>query len=896
MSPWRQLIRGVRALLNRRKTDGEIADEVESYLSESARDFEAAGLSCEEAKRAARRDLGSTTAVREEVRSYGWENAITSAVSDARYAARRLWGTPGFTVVCVLTLALGIGASTAIFSVVEGVLLKPLPYPRSERVVALRHTAPGIHIADLNMAASLYFTYSTESRAFQNVAMWTPGTVSITGSGTPEQMAALAVTHEFLSVLGVAPETGRGFMQGDDNPSGESVVMLSDGYWRARYGGAHSVVGRRIRVDGLERTIVGVLPRSFQFMDREATMLLPLRMRRADVQLISFCCQGVARMKPGVSLAQANADVARMLPIAAKEFPINRGFSPNAFAEARIAPRVRLLKDVWLGEVGKTLWVLLGAVGLMLLIACSNVANLLLVRVDGRRQELAVRKALGAGWGRLTRELLMESLWLSGVGGFLGLGLAFGGVRLVTAEGMGHLPRVHEVGIDPAVLAFAFVVSVLTGVVFGLTPAMKKAGTDVAAELRGGGRAQSSSRERNRTRGLLVVLQVGLAVVLVVGSGLMIRTFQALRHVDPGFAQADTLQTFQVSILPTQAKEDVRAIRMEEEILRKVEAIGGTAAVGIINDLPMEGGSNDPIYVQDQAVHQRSVPPVRRFKYVSPGYFAAVGTRLVAGRDLTWKETYDELPVALVSENLAREFWGDPQAAIGKRIRSSLKDDWREVIGVVADVRDNGVNEQAPSIVYWPLLQKNFESAATFTIRDVRFVMRSQWAGSLRLVPELRRAVASVNGSLPIADVKTLQSVYDRSLALTSFASSLLIIAGGMSLILGLVGLYGVLSYAVAQRTREIGIRLALGASLGDVTGMFLGYGLRLAGVGAVSGLAAALLLTRLMQSLLYGVSSADPFTYGAAFGGIIVAAALASYLPARRATKVDPVVALRAE
>jgi putative ABC transport system permease protein len=896
MSFWRQIVRGLRALTRRQSADREIAEEVESYLEESRASLTAAGISEDEARRLTQREFGNATFLREQVRSYGWENAVAVPLLDLRYAARRLRANPGFTAICVLTLALGIGASTAIFSVIEGVLLKPLPYPQGERIVALWHTAPGINIKELNLAVSLYFTYSEENRVFQDVGMWTPDTASITGVAEPEEVPVLLVTHRFLPVLGVQPVLGRQFSAADDDPNSPRTVMLSHGYWKSRFGGDRSLIGRRIMMDGNAVEIVGVLPPSFQFLDRKISLLMPLRFNRAGVRLISFCCQGVARLKPGVTLAQANADVARMLVLAPLKFPMNPGFSATMFADARIAPTLRPLKEFLVGNIGNTLWVLMGTVGMVLLIACANVANLLLVRADGRRQELAIRAALGAGLGRIARELLLESALLGITGGALGLALAAAALRLLAASDVANLPRVHEISIDSVVVAFTLAVSLGAGLLFGLIPVFKYARPHLSGALRGGGRSLSLSRERHRARSLLVMLQVALAVVLLVASGLMIRTFQALRRVDPGFSGAEQVATLRISIPQKQVPEPERAIRMEEEILRKMEALGGVSAAAIMNVLPMEGGSNNPIYVEDQAGHEGAIPPIRRYKFISPGYAAAMGSRLIAGREFTWNETYNRMPVALVSENMAREVWHDPRAALGKRIRSTLKDDWREVVGVVADLSDDGIDRKAPAIVYWPLLMKNFGATDTNVVRSIAFLIRTPRAGSATLLREVEQAVASVNPNLPVADVKTMGVVYHRSLARTSFTLVLLAIAGGMALLLGIVGIWGVISYSVAQRTREIGIRLALGAPVQGVTGMFVRHGMGLSCIGAACGLVAALALTRLMKSLLYEVSPADPVTYVAVAAGLIVTASLASYLPARRATRIDPVEALRVE
>lgn len=895
MSLWRQFTRGVSVLADRRAADREVAEEIDHYLQEVTAGFVAKGLSPDDARRAARLELGSQTAVREQVRGYGWENAVETSFSDLRHAVRRLFGNPGFTAVSVLTLALGIGASTAIFSVIDGVLLKPLPYSHPEQLVALLHTAPGIHIEELNLAASLYFTYSEENRVFQDVGMWSSDSWTVTGMAEPEEVPGLSVSKRFLAVLGVRPALGRGSTASDENPNGEGTVILSDGYWRSRFGGDPSVLGRRILLDGNAHAVIGVLPSSFQFMDRKLSVLVPFRLNRADIRLISFCCQGIARLKPGVTLADANADVARMLPMAPSKFALNPGWSRNAFAEARIAPRLRLLKDVLVGDIGNTLWVLMGTVAIVFSIACANVANLLLVRADGRRHELAVRAALGARWGRIARELLLESGLLGFAGGVLGLALAYCAVRVLVASELLDLPRIRQISVNPTISVFTLVGSLASGLLFGLLPVFRYGRPHLSAGLRSEGRSLTGSKERHRARSLLVVVQVALAVVLLVGSGLMIRTFRALRNVDPGFSGATEIETVRVDIPETQVKEGEHAIRMEGEILRKIEALTGVSRVAIINVIPLEGGSNDPILAERQPQREGAIRTVRRFKFLSPGYISAVGSRLIAGRDLTWTELYNQMPVALVSENLARELWHGPGAAIGKRIRVTLKDDWREVIGVVADLHDNGIDQEAPTIVYWPLLQKNFEGGDS-AVRSVAYVIRTRRAGSAGLRQEIQRAVATVNPNLPLADVKTLESVYERSLARTSFTLALLAIAGTMALLLGVVGIYGVISYAVSQRTREVGIRLALGASIHDVITAFVCHGLVMSGIGAVSGLAAALVLTRLMKSLLFGVSPTDPVTYIAASAALMLSAIVGSYLPARRVTRVDPVQALRAD
>ncbi|MGH9411431.1 MAG: FtsX-like permease family protein, partial [Vicinamibacterales bacterium] len=560
-------------------------------------------------------------------------------------------------------------------------------------------------------------------------------------------------------------------------------------------------------------------------------------------------------------------------------------------------PALRPLKDEIVGDVGSVLWVLMGTIGIVLLIACANVANLLLVRTDGRQQELAIRAALGAGWARIGRELMTESVILGLCGGIVGLGLAYGGVRLLIALAPANLPRVSEIGIDGPVLLFSLVLSIVAGVLFGSVLIAKYARPRVATELRAGGRSMSSSRERQRARNVLVVAQIALAMVLLVGSGLMIRTFQALRHVQPGFTHPEEVLTMRITIPSATVKDAAATMRMQQSMLDKIAAIPGVTSVGLTNAVPMDGGHwTDPIYADDKQYAEGKLPALRRFRLISPGLLHTLGSTLLAGRDFTWDDVYQLHPVALVSENLARELWGSPTAALGRSIRESMKTPWRQVIGVVADVRDDGVDQKAPTTAYFPTFMHDFEGDAVSIRRSPAFVIRSRRAGSSSLLRDVGQAVWSMNPNLPLANVRTLQEIYQKSLARTSFALIMLSIAGAMALLLGVAGIYGVISYAVSQRRREIGIRVALGARPQQVTRLFLGQGLRLAVVGAVLGLAGAVALMRLMGSLLFGVSAVDPITYAGVAIGLVAIALLACYVPAVRATAVSPVEALRAE
>ncbi|MDE3199251.1 MAG: FtsX-like permease family protein, partial [Acidobacteriota bacterium] len=548
-------------------------------------------------------------------------------------------------------------------------------------------------------------------------------------------------------------------------------------------------------------------------------------------------------------------------------------------------------------DIGPVLWVLMGTIGAVLLIACANVANLLLVRAEGRHHELAIRSALGAGRGRIARDLLTESIGLGLAGGILGVGVAYGTIRLLIAIAPSSLPRLNDISLDPVVFVFALAISLLAGLLFGILPVWKYAGVRLGTGLREGGRALSQSRERHRARSVLVVVQVALALVLLISSGLMIRTFQALRGVKPGFTNPDQVLTLFVTIPDAQVKEDERAARMDQEIRDRLASIAGVQSVALSSTIPLTGdGSSDVLFVEDHPIAEGKIPPIRRYKFISPGWFGTIGNRIVAGRDLTWTDLYDYRPVAMVSENFAREYWGDPARALGKRIREGMKDNWTEIVGVVGDSYDDGVNQKPPSVIYWPMLMKQFWGNKTFVQRTMGFAIRSPRVGSPAFLDEVRKAVWSVSSESPLAHVRTLEEVYSKSMARTSFTLIMLAIAGGMALILGVVGIYGVISYSVSQRQREIGIRMALGARQGSVKTMFVRHGLILAAIGVCFGLAAAAGLTRLIRSMLFGVTAIDPITYGLVSIGLVAAAMLASYLPARRASAVNPIETLRAE
>ena len=817
--------------------------------------------------------------------------------SQLRQIVRRLWRAPVFTIITLITLAAGVGANIAVFSVIEGVLLKPLPYPHPESLVGIWHTAPGLNLDEVNMAPSNYFIYREQNRTFQDIGIYQGDSVSVTGHGNPEQVQALDVTDGVLPVLGLPPVLGRWFNHTDDIPSGPDTVMLSYEYWQKRFGSDPSIVGQSIRVDGKARQVIGVMPKEFRFLDWEQpSLFLPLRLDRSKTLLGQFSYEGVGRLRPGVTMQEANADVARMWPIAMESFPPPPGFSIDLFKKARLGPKVRPLSIDVIGDVGKLLWVLMGSIGVVLLIACANVANLLLVRAEGRHHELAVCSALGASPWRIAKQFLLESAVLGALGSALGLVLAWGALRLLVALGPAGLPRLHDIGIDLNVLVFTLGVALFCSLLFGSIPALRYAGARVGTGLRES-RTTSQGRERHRTRNTLVIIQVSLAFVLLICSGLMIRTFRALIHVDAGYDTAAKIQTVRLGIPEADVPKDDDVLRMQQAIVRKIETIPGVESVSFGGSVPMDGnGWHDPVYAEDRSYAGSAMPPLREFIFGAPGYLKTLGIPLVAGRDFTWDETFQKLPVGIVSENFAREYWGSAQNALGKHIRVSSKDDWREIVGVIGDVHSDGMSKEAPTVAYWPTSVAHFESNLVTIRRFVVFTIRTPRAGSESLMKDVRQAVWSVDANLPLTSIHTQDYYFQKSISRTSFTLVMLLIAASIALLLGIVGLYGVIAYSASQRTREIGIRIALGAQRNSITAMFVRQGLVLAGSGIVCGLLLAFVATQFLKSLLFQVNPADPLTYLLACIALCGAATLASYLPSRRTAAVNPVDALRGE
>ncbi len=864
---------------HRADADAEQREELEFYVDLTADEYIARGMEPSAARAAAQRKLGNTAHIREEVYRMNTFTFLEGVLRDARHAVRMLRTRPGFSVAALFSLALGIGANTAIFSVMNAVLIRPLPYPRSDALVGVenRLVIQGQVFEDADLSPAMYLACRQYARAFENFGVWTTGAATVTGQGDPEQLVAVTVTQGVLPALAIQPHMGVWFSNQDDSPGTLETVILSYGYWQRKFGGDPQAIGRTLVVDFIPRQVIGVMPRAFRVAKVSPDILLPQRFPASGAK-DEFSYAGIARLKPGVTLALANQDLARVWKSWGETAGVTR-----MMEMLRIQPNLRPLKKDVVGDFGPVLTFLMAALGLVLLLVCANVANLVLVRAQSRRQEFAIRAALGAGWGRIARELLVESLTLGVLGGALGLVFAYIGLRVLVTEGPANLPRLAEISLDGTALAFVLGCSVASSLLFGFAAVLQSGRPGRIESTRGSTQAARQLRAQN----VLVATQVALAFLLLVASGLMIRSFVALRSVTPGFTHPEWIQTVRISIPQALAPEPEQALRMQYEMIGRLSAIPGVTAVGFGRGLPLEPEYHNGIVVAVEGkTAPDQMPPNRAFRSLSPGLLAAQGTRLVAGRDFSWQDVFDQRNVALISENMARENWGDARSALGKRIRFGRDGVWNEIVGVAENVYADGVNQPAPATVY----------AHVNGSRGITVAIRSERTGAEGFLREIAAQIHAVNPNLPLARVRTLNDVYRLSMAQTSFALVLLGIAGAMSVTLAIVGVYGILAFAVAQRRHEVGIRLALGAEPRAVKWLFLRKGLVLNCIGGIVGLALAAGLSRWMASLLFGVKPLDPLTYLASGAVISAAAMTASYIPARRAASVDPMETLRGE
>lgn len=820
-----------------------------------------------------------------------------------RYAWRSLRRAPVFTITATLTLALGVGAVTAIFSVVNAVILRPLSYPESERLVALGHTAPGIKMGEVGQSLGTYFTYRRESRAFESLGMWTVESMSLAdpaGGALPERLRTVLMTPSVFPVLRIPALHGRTFTDDEGLPGGAAVVLLAEDFWRRRFGADRSIVGRTLHLDGRSVEVVGIMPGAFQFPDARTQAWLPLRMDPAATEAGGFNYSGIARLAQGATLEGAQADVKRALARVAEFYPTLAPGMPMAgvMQSTRLAARVRPLIDDVIGPFGRVLWVVAATAGLVLLVACANIANLLLVRAEGRQRELTVRAALGAGEGRVLAYFVGESVVLALIGGALGVLLAVAGVALLVRNGPEELPRLAEVTVDGVALAFGLVAALVASLLATLLPAWRQRRVNLAAMLREGGRAGTAGRARQRSRGVLVGAQVALAMVLLAGSGLLARSVLRLRAVRPGF-DASQLLTFRVDLPRSTYRTSADLVRFQRELELRLAALPGVRAVGATSKLPLmiEGSNLNPLMREDRPLAPDELLPLVTLVRASPDYFRTMGIPLVAGRSFTAGDAQSPFEI-LVSRNMAAEHWGDStgRGALGQRLKG-LNDATYTVVGVVETVLDSSLSAPPLSHAYFPIVP----AADTGKDRDLigmstlSFVVRT--AGDpLPLAAVARRAVADLDPALPVYHLRAMDEVVARSYARLTFTLVVLAVAAGAALVLGAVGLYGVVAYIVSLRSREIGVRIALGAQPGAVGRSVARQGVSLALAGAGAGLVLFLLTARVLRVFLFGVEPTDPVTLVVVTMTLVVVAAAASWVPARRAARIDPVEAMRAD
>ena len=874
----------------------DVDDEIRFHLEMRAQEFIERGLAPDAAQRAALESFGDVAAIGAECRTQHSRRAgerarrewLHRVVLDTVCTVRGLRKHPGFTFATVLTLALGIGATAAVFSVVDDVLLRPLPYPDSDRLVSVFFTAPGLGYDAMPLSDAAYRYLRDGQRSSSEMALADGEDMNLTGGGEPVRVAGARVTPGLFTLLRITPAIGRAFTAADGEPGAEPVVILSHSLWTDRFGGEAGVLGRIVSVDGVARRVIGIAPRELELPEPTTRIWIPFAIDPAHLSPGNFSYLCFARLKAGETLTSATADLQRLVTHIGDVIP---DLTPEVLREARFAPVVQPLKERTVGDLRRPLWIIFGTGTLVLLIACANVANLFLVRADGRARELALRTALGASRNDVAFLILGESLLLALAGGALGLGLSVIGVRALVALTPATIPRLEAIGLDARILLFTLGVSILAGLLFGSAPLLRRRAGVLSAALNEGARPTTAGRERGPARSVLVAVQVALALVLLVGAGLMVQSFRAMRQVDPGF-RPDGVLTFEVALSRADYPGGTRAAIFWRELAARMRALPGVRSAAVTNSLPLGTDMlNGQISIENRATPP-GVRPTAERKYVSPGYFETLGIPVLQGRALDSRDAADGFHGVVVNRAFARHWWPNGDA-LGARIRESSSDPLYEIVGVVGDVRFRSLEQEPGDAVYFPILAGS--AATPDAPRHVAVVIRS--TGDLDALAVAARAqLHELDAKLPIADMQSLRSLVNRSMARTSFVLVLLGIAAGVALLLGMVGIYGVIAYLVSQRRREIGVRMALGATAHDIRAMVVRQGLLLAALGTAAGLMAALALSRLLGSLLYGVDAADPATYAAVLVALLGVATLASYLPARRASAVDPTEALRGE
>ena len=882
----------LKQLTSRRKLQSELSEEIREHLEEKIEELVAAGNSRKQAAATARREFGNITLIEEASRAVWQWPSVESLFADIRYAARILRKSPGFAAIAVLTLALGIGASTAVFSLVSAILLKPLPYPYPDRIVLPELVSPpGVNLG------SEYFPWgqkqfrllTRDSHPFQAVGAFQNDSFNLTAAGDPSFLDGFRVSAEFFPALGISPALGRAFTAEEDQPGHEFEVILSDRVWRERFGADRNILGRAVHLNGFAYTVVGVMPAGFQFpraeempssfnFPREAQLWVPLAVAAEPIGGPSELAV-IGRLKQGLTIEQAQAAMDLVTKHAEAKDP-----QWKSWFNTRVVPLTRQV----VGDTQRPLQLMLGAVGIVLLIACSNVANLLLTRSLGRRREFTLRAALGAGRIRLIRQLLTESLLIAAAAGAVGIFIANAGIYFVKIFGPSNIPRLSEVTLDLPVFGFALFISLATGILFGLAPAYGATRGNLVDSLKSGSQRSGIGPASPRLRNALLVSQVAMALVLVVSAGLLTRTFFRMLGTNGGF-NPERVLTFQLPLPALKYVDQDHIVVFFQNALSRLRSIPGVQSAGIGETVPMGGeGESTGIRMPDHPAASQRELPFANYTIISPGYLSSIGTPILRGRDFSEADTADSMPVALVNVALEKKYWPS-QGAIGKQVGpAGARYPLMTIVGVVPDVKHISLREEPTPEIYVVDTQKQWPS-----MLNMRVALRTK-VEPASMTESVREAIHSLDPELPLAKVATLTTLVDDSLSQPRFAMLLLASFGVLALLLASIGMYGVISYSVMQRTQEIGIRIALGAERRKVFAMVLGQGARLAGLGIAIGLVAALGLTRIMASFLFGVRPTDPLTFAAVSLLLVLIALLACYLPARRATRVDPMVALR--
>lgn len=889
MSPLRVLARGVRALTNRRATDAEISDEVRHYIDEATAEYVAAGMSRADAARAARRDFGNVAVVREDVRGYGWENAVETLLADARFALRRLRADAGFTTVTLFTLALGIGGTTAIFSAVKPILFESLPYPASGRLVAIREkAAPGVSARSGGMDGSfgMYSAIAERTTSFTSIAAFRRWQTTMTGGDRPERFHAQRVSSSYFATLGVTPTAGRDFTPSDDRAGAPNAVIISHGLWRRRFGADRSVVGREIVLDDTRWTVVGVMPPRFEnVLDPGAELWAPLQYDLSQGRAWGHHLNAVGRLRGGVGLEQATRELDALgAAVLADQQPQTYGPSVSFLA-------VPLQLDLT-RHVSGALLAILGAMVLVLVIACANVSNLVLARGVHRRPEFAMRAALGAARGRLVRQVLTESLILAVAGGILGMLLAVAAVRALVALSPSDLPRVAAIGVDGGAFLFGFALSTTIGVLVGLTPARHAARTDPHRALQQAGNRVAGGH--HRLRAALVVSEVAIALVLLVSSGLLLRSMQRLFAVDSGF-DADGVVTMQVHTNGQRFANDTVTRRFFFDALETVRRVPGVAGAAFTSQLPLSGDPPDEYGVSFESVQPSPGEAASALRYgVAGAYVETMRIPVLRGRPLTERDASNAPRVALINASYARRVFGGANP-VGERLRIGPVQDPVTIVGVVADVKQESLALEQPDAVYVPLAQWPFADRVMSLVVRLQPPCAASAECAAPAAAAIQRAIWSVDKDQAIVRVARMDELVARSASERRFALTLFELFALAALVLAAAGIYGVLSGSVAERSRELGVRAALGATRAGIVAIVLRQGLRLTALGAVLGLVGAVVATRAIASMLFGITHLDPVTYAGVVGLVGIVSFLACGVPAFRAARLDPARALRA-